>query len=96
MRFLETIDLPTKASDRSFVAKDLALREKLKASYIERFGEIPERCTKVMEAYFKASYPKYFVVSDMGNCTASWGPQAKTQSLKMCEQKNQTGCSYLE
>lgn len=96
MRFLESLDLPTKASDRSFARKDLALREKLKASYVDRFGEIPERCAKVMEAYFKASYPKYFVVSDKGNCTASWGPQAKTQSLKACEEKNQAGCTYLK
>ena len=60
-----------------------------------QFGDIPERCAKVMDAYFKANYPKYFVVSDKGNCTASWGPQAKTQSIKTCQEKNQTGCRYL-
>ena len=94
-RFLETFGLPTKATDRSFARKDLALREQLKSSYMEQFGPIPERCANVMDAYFKANYPKYFVVSDKGNCTASWGPQAKTQSIKTCQEKNQTGCRYL-
>ena len=96
MRFLERLGMPYQAVDRSFARKDLGLRDQLKTRYVERFGEIPERCAKVMDAYFKANYPKYFVVSDQGNCTASWGPQAKTQSLKACEAKNLTGCGYLK
>ena len=96
MRFLERLGMPSQVIDRSFAQKDLDLREQLKSRYIERFGVIPERCAKVMDAYFKASYPKYFVVSDQGNCTASWGPQAKAQSLKACEAKNHTGCGYLD
>ena len=95
-RFLESLGLPVNATDRSFARKDLALREQLTSSYIEQFGPIPERCANVMESYFKANYPKYFVVSDKGNCTASWGPQAKTQSIKSCQEKNQTGCRYLK